>query len=136
MLGNTTSRLDPAERSRGRRTGAPALFRTVVHIEGGVVRVCPFGEVDIDTAGQICEQLENATATGAKHLVLDLRGVTFLNSTGLHLAIEAGAVRGTGMILTPSGPSKDVAVSRGRRRRAAERPCRPAASHLSAMRRD
>ena len=56
-----------------------------------MVRVCPFGKVDIDTAGQICEQLENATATGAKHLVLDLRGVTFLNSTGLHLAIEADA---------------------------------------------
>ena len=60
-------------------------------MERDVVRVCPFGEVDIDTAGQIREQLENATATGTKHVVLDLRGVTFLDSTGLHLVLEADA---------------------------------------------
>jgi anti-sigma B factor antagonist len=60
-------------------------------MERDVVRVRPFGEVDMDTAGQIREQLANATATGAKHVVLDLRGVTFLDSTGLHLALEADA---------------------------------------------
>jgi len=43
------------------------------------------------TVGQIREQLENATATGATHVVLDLRGVTFLDSTGLHLALDADA---------------------------------------------
>ena len=57
--------------------------------EGDMVRVCPFGEVDIETVGQIREQLKNAAATGAKHVVLDLRGVTFLDSTGLHLVLEA-----------------------------------------------
>ena len=41
--------------------------------------------------GHIREQLENATAAGAKHVVLDLRGVTFLDSTGLHLVLEADA---------------------------------------------
>jgi anti-anti-sigma regulatory factor len=45
----------------------------------------------MDTVRQIREQLENATATGAKHVVLDLRGVTSLGSTGLHLALEADA---------------------------------------------
>ena len=55
------------------------------------VRVCPLGEVDIETAGQIREQIENATATGATHVVLDLRGVTFLDSAGVHLALEADA---------------------------------------------
>ena len=56
-----------------------------------MVRVCPFGEVDIDTVDRIREQLENATATGARHVVLDLRDVTFLDSSGLHLALEADA---------------------------------------------
>jgi anti-anti-sigma factor len=63
----------------------------VVETERDVVRVCPFGEVDIGTVGQIREQLENATASGAKHVVLDLGGVTFMDSTGLHLVLEADA---------------------------------------------
>ena len=60
-------------------------------MERDAVRVCPFGEVDIDTVGQIREQLENATATGARHVVLDLHGASFLDSTGLHLVLEADA---------------------------------------------
>jgi len=63
----------------------------MVETECDVVRVCPFGEVDIDTVGRIREQLENATTLEAKHVVLDLRGVTFLDSTGLHLVLEADA---------------------------------------------
>ena len=85
------SRLRPAEWPAGSRAGDPAPFRIVVEMERDVVRVCPFGEVDIGTVGQIREQLENVTASGAKHVVLDLRGVTFLDSTGLHLALEADA---------------------------------------------
>jgi anti-anti-sigma factor len=60
-------------------------------MERDVVRVCPFGEVDMATVGQVRQQLENATSSGAKHVVLDLRGATFLDSTGLHLALEADA---------------------------------------------
>src|SRR5215217_4073399 len=51
----------------------------------------PVWRGDMATVGQIREQLENATATGATHVVLDLRGVTFLDSTGLHLALDADA---------------------------------------------
>jgi anti-sigma B factor antagonist len=85
------SRLRPAERPAGSQAGDPAPFRIVAQMERDVVRVCLFGEVDIDRAGQIREQLENAAATGAEHVVLDLRGVTFLDSTGLHLVLEADA---------------------------------------------
>ena len=88
---NSMSRLRPAERPAGSQSGDPAPFRVVVRTERDVVRVCPFGEVDIDTVDRIREQLENATATGARHVVLDLRGVTFLDSTGLHLVLEADA---------------------------------------------
>jgi anti-sigma B factor antagonist len=63
----------------------------VVRTERDVVRVLPFGEVDVRTVGQVRERLENATASGAKHVVLDLGGVTFLDSTGLHLVLEADA---------------------------------------------
>ena len=88
---NSMSRVRPAERPAGSQAGDPAPFRIVVRTERDVVRVCPFGEVDIDTVDRIREQLENATATGARHVVLDLRDVTFLDSSGLHLALEADA---------------------------------------------
>lgn len=88
---NRVSRLRAAELPAGNPTGDPAPFRVMVETECDVVRVCPFGEVDIDTVGRIREQLENATTLEAKHVVLDLRGVTFLDSTGLHLVLEADA---------------------------------------------
>jgi anti-sigma B factor antagonist len=81
----------PAERPAGNGAGDLAPFRVVVRTERDVVRVCPLGEVDLDTVGQIREQLEHAAASGARHVVLDLRGVTFLDSTGLRLVLEADA---------------------------------------------
>ena len=56
-----------------------------------MVRVCPFGEVEVATVGPIHEQLERVTASGATRVVLDLRGVTFLDSAGVHLVLEADA---------------------------------------------
>jgi anti-anti-sigma factor len=63
----------------------------MVQTEHSVVRVCPFGEVDIDTVGQIREQIEKLTASGARRVVLDLHGVTFLDSAGLHLVLDVDA---------------------------------------------
>ena len=85
------SRPRPAEPPATGQAGDPAPFRVVLMPEGDAVRICPFGEVDVGTVGQVREQLESVTATGAKHVVLDLRGVTFLDSTGLHLVLEADA---------------------------------------------
>jgi anti-anti-sigma factor len=73
------------------QAGDPSAFGVVVRTERDVVRVCPSGAVDIDTVGQVREQLENVTASGARRVVLDLCGVTFLDSTGLHLVLEADA---------------------------------------------
>ena len=88
---NSMSRRHAAEPPAGSQSVDLAPFRVVLRTERDVVRVCPFGEVDIDTVGRIRERLENATTFGAKHVVLDLRGVTFLDSTALHLVLEADA---------------------------------------------
>ena len=73
------------------------------------------------TAGQIREQLANATASGARHVVLDLRGVTFSDSTGLHLVLEADAASRTqgwefGLIGGPAGVQRvfDLTGARAR----------------------
>lgn len=53
-----------------------------------VVRVCPRGEVDLGTVGLLREQIEELTATGFLRVLLDLRGVTFIDSTGLRLVLQ------------------------------------------------
>ena len=63
-------------------------FRIDVEPERDAVRVCPCGEVDLTTAGAIREKSEEMGALGFRRVVLDLRGVTFLDSTGLHLVLE------------------------------------------------
>jgi len=81
----------------------------VVQTERDVVRICPFGEVDIDTVGQIREQIETLTSAGIKRLVLDLRGVTFLDSMGLCLVLEADAAsRADGWTFGVVGGPADV----------------------------
>ena len=50
-----------------------------------MVRVCPIGEVDVDTVGVVRAQLDELTVAGFTHVILDLRDVTFLDSSGLHL---------------------------------------------------
>jgi len=63
-------------------------FRLEVEPERDAVRVCPRGEVDLATTGEIREKFEEMSALGFRRVVLDLRGVTFLDSTGLRLALE------------------------------------------------
>jgi anti-sigma B factor antagonist len=46
-----------------------------------VLRVA--GEVDVYTAPQLRERMTRLVDDGARHIIADLRGVTFLDSTGL-----------------------------------------------------
>ena len=56
-----------------------------------VVRICPLGEVDVETVGRIREQIERLAGSGARRLVLDLRGATLPDAAGLSLILEADA---------------------------------------------
>jgi anti-sigma B factor antagonist len=49
------------------------------------------GEVDLDTADHIRERLDQLRSAGFTRLILDLRGVTFLDSTGVALVLETDA---------------------------------------------
>jgi anti-anti-sigma factor len=57
-----------------------------VQPERDVVRVCPRGEIDIDTVGAVRSQLDELVGAGFTRVVLDLRDTTFLDSTGLRLS--------------------------------------------------
>jgi anti-sigma B factor antagonist len=70
---------------------APVEFRVDVAQENGAVRVCPVGEVDTATIRELRARLDEAISSGAARVILDLRGTTFLDSAGLHLAVDATA---------------------------------------------
>jgi anti-sigma B factor antagonist len=72
------------------RDGAAGLA-IKTHPEPGGVRVCPRGEIDLATVDCIRRHIDQCVADGCKRVVLDLRDVTFMDSTGLHLILETAA---------------------------------------------
>jgi anti-sigma B factor antagonist len=56
--------------------------------DGNTAWVRPVGELDLDTAPQLEEELASVRVDGASRLVLDLRRLTFMDSTGLRLVIR------------------------------------------------
>jgi anti-sigma B factor antagonist len=56
---------------------------------GGVSVVAVSGELDISGVGRVDEELRHAEENAPKAIVLDLRGLTFMDSSGLRLVLEA-----------------------------------------------
>lgn len=61
----------------------PAAFAVEVHPEREVVRVAPVGELDVATTPLLEAQLHELRRSGFDHVLLDLRGLTFIDSTGI-----------------------------------------------------
>ena len=62
-------------------------FRVELFEETGRVRVMPVGELDLATAPIVNERARAAWESGAALVVLDLREVTFMDSSGLRLIL-------------------------------------------------
>jgi anti-sigma B factor antagonist len=69
--------------------GAGSLGLAVEHLDptGAVVAVA--GELDMATAPRLREQLNALIAAGARRLVVDLRGVSFMDSIALAALVRA-----------------------------------------------
>ena len=52
------------------------------------VVVRPRGELDMATIGELEQELRHLRRAGFRMLVLDLSGLTFMDSTGLHLVMR------------------------------------------------
>jgi anti-anti-sigma factor len=61
------------------------------HGEGGQVRLVLRGELDIASAPQVEEELARLETAAPPVLVLDLRGLEFMDSTGLRTVVAADA---------------------------------------------
>jgi anti-sigma B factor antagonist len=71
------------------------------------VRLAPSGELDVDTVGMVEQRLYELFESGFTEIVLDLRGLTFMDSTGLHMIFKADSLAGrdgTRFVLVPGSP--------------------------------
>ena len=66
----------------------PPPFRCETDADGDVPLVRPIGELDIATAPEVDRHLQALLDGGGQRLVLDLRGVTFMDSSGLRLILR------------------------------------------------
>jgi anti-anti-sigma factor len=79
---------------------------TVARNAQGGCRLTLRGELDLGTA----DRLEHALAEAGDDVLLDLRELTFMDSTGVRLLLEA-AERGGGLrILAPAGGDARVTI--------------------------
>jgi anti-sigma B factor antagonist len=62
------------------------LDRDVV-VEGDVVRVSVAGEIDAASAPRLLRMLDEVTSLSAGAVVLDMSGVSFIDSTGLRILV-------------------------------------------------
>jgi anti-sigma B factor antagonist len=60
-------------------------FTCQVSREDGHAVVSPRGELDMATVGAVEAELKRLLGSGVGHIVLDLGGLTFMDSSGLHL---------------------------------------------------
>lgn len=79
---------------------ASDTFEVDLEARTGEVWVLPRGELDIDTVEELDHSLSIALASEAERVVIDLRGLEFLDSTGLRAI--AGACMG------PDGPRVEL----------------------------
>jgi anti-sigma B factor antagonist len=66
----------------------PDPFHCETGRDGDTAWARPVGELDLDTAPRLEETLATLRAEGRPRLVLDLRKLTFMDSTGLRLVIR------------------------------------------------
>ena len=74
---------------RGRVKARPAKSTLEIRLQPAreVVRVKPVGELDLATGPKLREQVTELVAIGFSHLIIDLRGVSFMDVSGLTLLL-------------------------------------------------
>lgn len=81
----------------------PDLLQVEVTHEAGALVVRPRGELDLSTSGRLAAALQRAI-DGDKPVTLDLSQLTFMDASGLKLALDVSARLGDRLTLRPAPP--------------------------------
>jgi anti-anti-sigma factor len=65
----------------------PEAFGVEIRPDRERVIVVPRGELDLGTVGQLAEAIDGVVASGFREVVLDLRHLGCIDSSGLHLVV-------------------------------------------------
>ena len=87
---------------------APGTLAISSAVEDGTVSIALAGELDLAGASRLEARLEEIERDGPARLVVDLRRLVFIDSTGLRLLLQAAArarERGCELVLRPGEPS-------------------------------
>jgi anti-anti-sigma factor len=76
---------DQSEDPVGARVDPSQPFSIAIEPQPDVVRIAPRGELDLATADQFQREIGQLVDAGFMRIVIDLRGVVFLDSTALHV---------------------------------------------------
>jgi stage II sporulation protein AA (anti-sigma F factor antagonist) len=84
---------EPEQRDTGRAEHLTELGHLSMSSEreGDVHTIRLFGELDLAGADHVQRELEQAETTDAESIVMDLSGLTFMDSTGVRLMVTAAA---------------------------------------------
>ncbi|MFL5894572.1 MAG: STAS domain-containing protein [Thermoleophilaceae bacterium] len=66
-----------------------APFHGYLETHGDKIAVVPEGDVDVRSAPEFQELISEAEQSRPAAVIIDLRGLTFLDSTGVHLLLRA-----------------------------------------------
>ena len=82
-----------------------------VRERGALVMATVEGEIDLSNAGSLLEKLTGAVTNSARGLVLDLLGLEFLDSSGIHMLYDvaerlATRQQGFAVVLAPDSPPR------------------------------
>ena len=69
--------------------GSDSLFDIRVESRNGVARVAVVGELDMATASTLGDEIVGAERDGVRNVMLDVRDVSFVDSSGLHVMVQA-----------------------------------------------
>jgi anti-anti-sigma factor len=78
----------PQPRPPNRRLEDEPPLKCEVVPERDVVHVRPIGTLDLATVTVLERQLEELRTAGVRRLIVDLGGLRFMDSTGVHLALK------------------------------------------------
>jgi anti-sigma B factor antagonist len=87
------------------RVERPQPFEVAIRPDRRRIIVAPRGELDIATVGVLEAKIEPFANAGFEEVVIDLRGLSFIDSTGLCLLVREGRRRDVSVRIVDGPPA-------------------------------